>query len=354
MRTLAALERAVAWDGRLSVIDQTRLPGRLERRILGSVDEVVDAITRLVVRGAPALGVCGAYGVVVGLDEARPADADAARAALRAIAARIGSARPTAVNLRWAVERVAAAAAQGANPAEMRARALAEAERVRAEDERACERIGAYGRAELAGAARILTHCNTGRLATAGIGTALGVVYAKAAAGEPVEVLACETRPLLQGARLTAWELVDAGIAATLLADGAAAAAMAEGRVDAVVVGCDRVARNGDTANKVGTYAHALAARHHGIPFYVAGPLSSFDPACASGRDIAIEQRPAGEVLPAGAAGLAGSLTVLNPAFDVAPAALVTAFLTDAGVVRPPFEAGIADARRGAETGGAG
>jgi methylthioribose-1-phosphate isomerase len=195
-----------------------------------------------------------------------------------------------------------------------------------------------FGRRELAGRRRLLTHCNTGRLATAGLGTALGVVYAIAESGEPVEVLASETRPLLQGARLTAWELVDAGIPVTLLVEGAAAAAMAGGMVEAVLVGCDRVARNGDTANKIGTYGLSVLARSHGIPFYVVGPLSSFDPMAASGEQIAIEQRSIDELLrlagvrvaPAGAA-------AWNPAFDVTPAELISGFITDAGVLRPPF-----------------
>jgi methylthioribose-1-phosphate isomerase len=342
-----ALRRAVRWhDGRLEIIDQTALPARLETLPLGSVSAVVDAIRRLAVRGAPALGVCGAYGMVVGLDEARAADVAASRDVLDRLVRIIGTARPTAVNLGWAVRRVAAAARAGATPAEVRDLALAEAHAIRDEDEEACRRIGEHGRRELAAARRLLTHCNTGRLATAGLGTALGVVYAKAAAGEPVEVLACETRPLLQGARLTAWELTDAGIPVTVLPDSAAGPALADGRVEAVVVGCDRVARNGDTANKVGTYMHAVLARHHGVPFYVAGPLSTFDPDTPDGAAIEIEQRAAAEVVPVGWSG--ADPDVWNPAFDVTPAALITAFITDAGVLRPPFEQSIAAARSSA------
>ena len=192
------------------------------------------------------------------------------------------------------------------------------------------------GRAELAGRSRLLTHCNTGRLATAGLGTALGVVYAKAAAAEPVQVLASETRPLLQGARLTAWELVNAGIPVTVVADTAAGAALAGGLVDAVLVGCDRVAANGDTANKIGTYSLAVLARANQVPFYVVGPLSSFDPEAAGGADIEVEQRPAAEVSTlAGRTVAPPGAGVWNPAFDVTPAALVTAFITDAGVLRP-------------------
>ncbi len=341
------LRSAVAWrDGHLEVIDQTALPERFTLLELRTVGGVVDALRRLVVRGAPAIGVAAGFGVVLGLDERRPATAEAARATLEEVAAELEAARPTAVNLSWAVRRVAAAAAGGRDPAEIRRLALEEAERVLSEDREACRRIAAIGRAELTGRRRLLTHCNTGRLATAGLGTALAVVYAKAEAGEPVEVIASETRPLLQGARLTAWELVDAGIPVTVLADAATAAAMAGGMVEAVLVGCDRVARNGDTANKIGTYALAVLARVHGIPFYVVGPLSSFDPEMADGAAIVIEQRAPEEVRSLHGARVAPERAeVWNPAFDVTPAGLVTAFITDAGVLRPPFGDSIARVR---------
>jgi methylthioribose-1-phosphate isomerase len=345
---LDLLRSAVEWrDGRLEIVDQTVLPERFVVRRLRSVAEVVDALARLAVRGAPAIGVAGAFGVVLGLAEAGPPRPGpeglaAAGADLERVAATLVAARPTAVNLGWAVRRVAAAAAGAADAAELRRRALTEAEAVLAEDRAACAAMAEAGRAELAGRSRLLTHCNTGRLATAGVGTALGVVYAKAAAGEPVQVLASETRPLLQGARLTAWELVNAGIPVTVVADTAAGAAMAGGMVDAVLVGCDRVARNGDTANKIGTYSLAVLARANRIPFYVVGPLSSFDPEAADGAAIEIEQRPAAEVSTVAGARLAPEAAgIWNPAFDVTPAALVTAFVTDAGVLRPPFEASI-------------
>jgi methylthioribose-1-phosphate isomerase len=340
------LRSAVRWrDGRLEVVDQTVLPERFTVLELGTVAEVVDALRRLVVRGAPAIGVTAAFGVVLGLDERSASTAAAAREALGQVAAELEAARPTAVNLRWAVRRVVSAAVAGRDPAEIRRLALGEAERVLAEDRAACRRIADSGRAELAGRQRLLTHCNTGRLATAGLGTALAVVYAKAEAGEPVEVLASETRPLLQGARLTAWELADAGIPVTLLADTAAGAAMAGGMVEAVLVGCDRVARNGDTANKIGTYALAVLARANAIPFYVVGPLSSFDPEAAGGAVIVIEQRSAEEVRSLRGAPVAPErVEVWNPAFDVTPAELVTAFITDAGVLRPPFADSIARA----------
>ena len=310
---------AVAWTGdAIEIIDQTLLPAEERVLRLTTPDEVVDAIRRLAVRGAPAIGVTGALGVLLAAG-----DADAAE--------RIASARPTAVNLRWAVERVLAAP-------DRRAEAL----RIVEADVEACRAIGEHGRAELPHARRVLTVCNTGRLAAAGWGTALGVVYAKAEAGEPVEVFACETRPLLQGARLTAWELQDAGIPVIVLADGAAPALLARGGIDAVIVGCDRVAANGDVANKIGTYALAIAARHHGVPFYVAGPCSTLDPATASGAEIEIEERDGGEIR--AVAGLDVTTDVWNPAFDVTPAELITGLITDAGVLRAPFGPAIAQA----------
>ena len=331
----------VAWAGdAIEIVDQTKLPDALEILRLASVDAAVDAIRRLAVRGAPAIGGCGALAMVIGLDEARPSSTEQARAALDALVARIGAARPTAVNLSWAVRRVRDAAAGEVTPGAVRERALLEAQRIIDEDREACRLIGEYGRTELRGATTILTHCNAGRLATLGWGTALGVVYAKAAAGEPVRVFACEARPLLQGARLTTWELMEAGIDVTLVVDSAAASLLHSGTVDVVVVGADRIAANGDTANKVGTFSLALAARHAGVPFYVAAPASTFDPATPAGDAIVIEQRPPDEVrgwqgrrtAPAGVA-------AWNPAFDVTPHEMITGFITEVGVIHPPFTA---------------
>jgi methylthioribose-1-phosphate isomerase len=317
----ATVRPAVAWTGdAIEIIDQTKLPGQELVLRLETPDDVIDAIKRLAVRGAPAIGVTGALGVVLCRGD-------------RAAAERIAAARPTAVNLRWAVARVLAAP----DPE-------AEAKRILEADVEACRAIGEHGREELAGAERILTVCNTGRLAAAGWGTALGVVYAKAEAGEPVEVFAVETRPLLQGARLTAWELDDAGIPVTVLADGAAAALLARGGIDAVIAGCDRVAANGDVANKIGTYALAVAARHHGVPFYVAGPRSTLDLATATGADIEIEQRDGDEIRLV--AGLTDRTNVWNPAFDVTPAELIDGLITDAGVLRAPYGPAIEEALR--------
>lgn len=335
---------AVDWvDDRVVVIDQTLLPERFELRELRGVEAVVDALARLVVRGAPAIGVCGAFGVVLGIDELG-VDAGPLEAAIDAIARRLGGARPTAVNLEWAVRRVVAATRGATDRPDARRRALAEALRICEEDRASCRRIGEFGRAELAAFTRIMTHCNAGRLATSGSGTALAPLYAKALAGEPVEVVATETRPLLQGARLTAWELDQAGIPVTLVTDGSVAAALRSGAAHAVVVGCDRVAANGDTANKIGTYACALAARAAGVPLYVAGPMTSFDSAVNDGDGIVIEERDPDEVRRVGECRTAPFVNVWNPAFDVTPAELITAFITDTGVLRPPFASSIAAA----------
>lgn len=332
---------SVRWeDGEIVVIDQRRLPGELVERRLRSVADVVDAIGTLAVRGAPVIGITGAYGMVLGLDEEGPTTATAALAALTRLERAITAVRPTAVNLAGALARVRAAAESSgaATAADVRAAVLAEAVALHEADRAATVAIGEHGRRLLAGRRRILTHCNTGRLATAGDGTALGVIYALDRAGEAPQVLVTESRPLLQGSRLTAWELQAAGIEARLIVDAAAGAAMAAGLVDAVVVGCDRVAANGDTANKIGTYSLAVLARHHGIPFYVAGPLSSFDASTPDGAGIVIEERAADEVLRFGAALTAPPGAVAwNPAFDVTPAELIDAFVTEIGVVNPPF-----------------
>ncbi|HEX3318234.1 MAG TPA: S-methyl-5-thioribose-1-phosphate isomerase [Solirubrobacteraceae bacterium] len=310
------------WDGtRLTVLDQTALPFAERELVLADADAVAGAIARLAVRGAPLIGIAAAYGLAMAV--AAGDDLDRAAATLRA-------ARPTAVNLAWAVDRVAAAArAGGAGPA---AAAQAEAERIHAAEDAASDAIAEAGAALLRDAGTVLTHCNTGALAAGGRGTALAVVLALPNA----RVLATETRPLLQGARLTAWELRRAGRDHELVVDGAAPGLIARGEVDAVITGCDRVAANGDVANKVGTYPLALAAQAAGIPFVVAGPTSSIDPATPTGAGIVIEERAAEEVRTAAGVAIAPPGTpVRNPAFDVTPAALVTALVTERGVARP-------------------
>lgn len=321
---MTSLPPSVAWTGdAVRIIDQRVIPGRLETRDLTTADDVIDAIATLAVRGANVIGSTGALGLVLALRAGEDADTAAAR---------LIDARPTAVNLRVAVSRVLAAHRAGDDP-------LAAALDLLDADADETRRIGEFGRDELAAVRVILTHCNTGRLATTGRGTALGVIYAKHEAGHPVSVLATETRPLRQGARLTAWELERSGIPVEVLPDSAAAAALALRGVDAVIVGADRIAANGDTANKIGTRALAIAARHEGVPFYVAATLNAVDPSTPDGAAIPIEERSAAELgeLPDG-------VGAWNPAFDVTPAALITGIITEAGVLRPPFTDSIREA----------
>ncbi len=355
-RVVTPLETVEWRNGCLEVLDQTLLPGRREVRRITSVAAAVDALQRLVVRGAPAIGVFGGFALVVGLDEAAPRSPVEAAEVLVRLETEIGNARRTAVNLWWAASRVAMAARRcgeaGGDVAGMRAAALAEASAIQARDRTSCRRIATYGLAELAGVSRFLTHCNAGRLASTGIGTALAPIYAKLEAGQPVEVMSCETRPLFQGGRLTAWELAEVGVPVTLITDGAAGSAISTGLIDAVIVGCDRVAMNGDTVNKIGTCALAVLAHDADIPFYVAGPLSSFDPAAPDGAEMPIEHRGADEVRHIGESQVGADVSIWNPAFDLTAARYVTAFITDAGVLRPPFRDSIATAL--ADSGGPG
>ncbi len=329
------LPPAVTWSPSghaLRLLDQRALPAREVVIDLATLDEIVEAIRTLTVRGAPAIGVAAAIGLAVALAGASRGDGATARALLPAFAERLVAARPTAVNLAWAVRRMAARAA-AATDAELLDALRAEAEAIRAEDVAMCARIGEHGLALLRDGARVLTHCNAGALATAGTGTALAPVHLAHARGLRVRVFADETRPLRQGARLTAWELSRAGIEVAVLPDGAAASLLASGAVDCVLVGADRIAANGDVANKVGTYGVALAARAHGVPFHVAAPWSTVDPATPDGAAIHIEVRGDEELgeLPPG-------VRTWNPAFDVTPRALVTTYVTDRGVVEPPFD----------------
>jgi methylthioribose-1-phosphate isomerase len=327
---------ALRWDGRrLTILDQTLLPATEAWVVLTGAQDTAQAIRRLAVRGAPLIGIAAAYGLAMEVAE-RPGlgTLEHGWEVLRA-------ARPTAVNLAHAVDRVRAAAL-AAGPTTMAAAARAEAERIHAEEEAASAAIAEHGAQLLAGTRRIATHCNAGALAAGGHGTALAVILALHERGA-VEVLAGETRPLLQGARLTVWELARAGVAHELVVDGAMAGLIRRGEVDAVVVGCDRVAANGDTANKVGTYPLALAARAADIPFVVAGPTSTIDPALPDGDGIAIEERGADEVRSfAGAPSTLPDTPVRNPAFDVTPAALVSALVTERGVARPPDASAVA------------
>jgi len=338
------------WTGEaLELIDQTLLPGELVIKKCRTAGDVHDAIRRLVVRGAPAIGVAAAYGVLLAAREARNGPIDELRDATREAAAYLETARPTAVNLSWAAERMASAAGENAASAEeLYARLEREASAVEEEDRRADRRMGEFGAALLHDGATVLTHCNAGALATTDYGTALGVVYAAVDAGKSISVYADETRPLLQGARLTAWELVQAGVPATLICDDMAAAVMAGGEIDCVIVGADRIAANGDVANKIGTLGLAVSARRFLVPFYVAAPLSTVDFGIASGLEIPIEERAAEEVTEfAGTRTAPTGVDVFNPAFDVTPATLVDAIITEAGVARPPLGPALAALKRG-------
>jgi methylthioribose-1-phosphate isomerase len=329
--------QALRWDGRrLCVLDQTLLPGAEVWLELTGVRDTAEAICRLAVRGAPNIGIAAAYGLAMELS------AHPSLGALEDGCEVLLAARPTAVNLAWAVERVRAAALS-AGPTTLASTARGEAQRIQAAEDTASAVLADLGADLLADARTILTHCNTGALATGGRGSALAVCVELAERHEGVRVIACETRPLLQGARLTAWELERLGIPFSLIVDGAAAGLLRAGAADAVVVGCDRVAANGDVANKVGTYAHALAAHASGAPFVVAGPSSTIDLATPDGDAIAIEQRGADEVLGFGGVAVAPAGTpVLNPAFDVTPASLITALVTERGVAAPVGGASVA------------
>ncbi|MBI1809637.1 MAG: S-methyl-5-thioribose-1-phosphate isomerase [Gemmatimonadetes bacterium] len=335
--------RAVQWapgGDAVRIIDQRRLPSEHVERDLRSLEEVREAIVTLAVRGAPAIGVAAALGLVAALAPCTAEDPATFRARAEGYAGVLTAARPTAVNLGWAMRRMTArVAAMWHDPAPAILAALRdEASAILAEDRAMCEAIGAHGLAFVPDGARVLTHCNAGALATSGIGTALAPVYRAHAAGRRVRVFADETRPLLQGSRLTAWELQRAGVPVTVLTDGMAASLMRAGEIDVVLVGADRIAANGDVANKIGTYGVAVAARHHGIPMVVCAPWSTIDHATPDGAAIEIEQRDASEVRTIGGVATApAGVAVRNPAFDVTPHALVSAVVTDRGVHRAPY-----------------
>jgi methylthioribose-1-phosphate isomerase len=308
----------IRWRGdRLELLDQRLLPEKTEYVACRSAEEVAQAIRDMVVRGAPAIGCAAAFGVVLGKGSRKSFDI-------------LAKSRPTAVNLFWALERM-----KKAQNLEAEAGAIFE------EDLAANRAMGKLGAELIPDGARVMTHCNTGALATAGYGTALGVI--RASKGKNISVIANETRPYLQGARLTAWELVQEGIPCTLITDSMAGHLMSRGEVDVVIVGADRIAANGDVANKIGTYPLAVLAKRHGIPFYVAAPLSTFDPKIPDGSQIPIEERPAAEVTGyRGTRWAPEGVSVRNPAFDVTPAELVTAIISEKGIASPPYRESIA------------
>jgi methylthioribose-1-phosphate isomerase len=336
-----SIVQSVRWgDTGVVIIDQRLLPEQCVERELTTLDEVCAAISTLAVRGAPAIGIAGAMGLVVSTAPRSGSSREEYLEDLRRNAAAIRATRPTAVNLPWALARMLRVAeGTTADPKTIHMRLFDEATAILAEDRAMCRAIGEHGVSLIKPRARIGTHCNTGALATGGIGTALAPIYLAAERGMLPTVFADETRPLLQGSRLTAWELRQAGIPVTVLVDSAAATLMRDGKIDLVIVGADRIAANGDVANKVGTYALAIAAKHHGVPFYVAAPSSTIDPETATGADIHIEQRSADEVRRTGGAMTApADVDVYNPAFDVTPASLISAIITDRGIHKPPYE----------------
>lgn len=333
------IPRAVRWhDDAVRIIDQTLLPSEYEEVDLVEVDEVIEAIQSLRVRGAPAIGIAGAMGLVASLKRHVEAESAEFGSRLAEAAERIRAARPTAANLAWAVDRVTAVATAmaGAGNAETWEAMRREARRILDEDREMCQRIGEHGLTLLRDGSTVLTHCNAGALATGGIGTALAPIYLAAERGLNLRVLASETRPLLQGSRLTAWELSRAGVDVTVLTDSAAAAAMARLAVDLVIVGADRIAANGDVANKIGTYGLAIAARYHELPFYVAAPSSTFDFSLAGGGEIPIEERGADALRGGFGRPIAPEgVSAFGAAFDVTPAELVVGFVTEGGILRP-------------------
>ncbi|MCH9031946.1 MAG: S-methyl-5-thioribose-1-phosphate isomerase [candidate division Zixibacteria bacterium] len=326
-------------DNKLVMIDQTKLPAKLEYVSTDDYRVVVDSIKRLVIRGAPGIGIAGAYAVALVVIESLTLTSEKRQEFISHALREISSARPTAVNLSWAVERLRAVIEShpGEITLELAEKLKTEADSILREDKDMCRRIGEFG-ADLAPAnPAILTHCNTGALATGGIGTALGVIYTLQVRGKSPKVYAGETRPLLQGSRLTVWELARAGVDVTLLVDGAAGALISSGMVNMVIVGADRIARNGDTANKIGTYPLAVVCKEHDISFYVAAPSTTFDDSIESGEEMPIEERSAEEVVQVMGASLAPPETkVFSPAFDITPGELITAFITDQGVHKRP------------------
>jgi methylthioribose-1-phosphate isomerase len=337
--------KTIAWkDNHVIMIDQRKLPLQEKYIVCKGYSSVIRAIKDLVIRGAPAIGIAAAMGVALGALRIRTNKMDQFKAKLDAVCGDMIAARPTAVNLTWAVERMRRVVAKNSHVqvAQLKSLLVAEAEKILRQDVAINRAMGRHGQRLLSDGSRVLTHCNAGSLATGGYGTALGVVRAAVEAGKRIEVLADETRPFLQGARLTAWELVEAGIPVTVITDNAAGYFMQQGQVDAVIVGADRIASNGDVANKIGTYMVAVLARTHKIPFYVAAPLSTIDFAIKNGKEIPIEQRDENEVTHfQGKRNTPWGAAAQSPAFDITPHRYVTAIITEKGVVAPPFKSNL-------------
>lgn len=327
-------------NGNLYIIDQTKLPTELEVIEIANVDDCWDAIKKLKVRGAPAIGIAAAYGVVIGARNIETDDFDDFYIGFKEISDYLAGSRPTAVNLFWALERMEGIVSANKDLSIDKIKEAVEKEAIliHKEDEETCRKIGENGLEVLKDGMTILTHCNAGRLATAKYGTALAPIYVAREKGINIKVYADETRPLLQGSRLTAFELHEAGVDVTLITDNMAAMVMGKGLIDAVIVGCDRVAANGDTANKIGTYGVALLAKAHNIPFYIAGPLSTIDLNTPTGDEIPIEERDSQEIINGfGKQTAPSDIKVYNPAFDVTPSHLITGIITEKGIARPPY-----------------
>lgn len=334
--------QSIEWrEDHLRIIDQTYLPKREVYSDIRDIGRVWEAIRTLRVRGAPAIGIAAAYGLYMGIRELPESTFESFWVEVERVAEYLESARPTGVNLKWAIERIKTTIqAHKEKPIpEIKEIVLKTAKTIHAEDKRTCKKIGEEGTELVGGEARILTHCNTGSLATGQYGTALSVIFHAHEAGSKVHVWVDETRPLMQGARLTAWELMKAEIPMNIITDSAAGSLMRRGEVDMVIVGTDRVASNGDTANKIGTYSLAVLARENEIPFYVAVPLSTIDMELESGDDIPIEERDDEEITTFNGSRVAPEKAeTYNPAFDVTPHRYITAFITEKGVIKPPFE----------------
>lgn len=341
--------KIIEWqDGAIRMLDQTCLPNDEVYLSIENVDAVCEAIKALRIRGAPAIGVAAAYGLALGANQIDAVTRDEFLARLQEVSRTIAATRPTAVNLFWALERMNRVARQAADIEGIRSALFKEVELIERETEEADRRMGRFGAELIEDGATVLTHCNAGALATAGYGTALGVIKAAHEQGKKIEVFADETRPLLQGARITAWELMKEGIPVTLITDNMAGHFMKQGRIDCVIVGADRIAANGDVANKIGTYSVAVLAKEHGIPFYVAAPVSTIDFSLSSGELIPIEERGAWEVTHIRGQCIAPEgVRVASPAFDVTPHKYVSAIITEEGVARAPYEESLKAMREG-------
>ena len=333
----------IDWLGdRVRILDQSRLPGEEVYVELEDYRDVASAIIELKIRGAPAIGVAGAYGIALGALKIESVIGDEFRKKLDAVMATIAATRPTACNLFWAIQRMQEVAEVGNDVSKVKSALVDEAVKIHAEEKEATRKLSQIGAELIRDGDIVLVHCNAGPLATAGYGTALGVILFAGEQGKKVRVIATETRPVLQGARLTTWELKKAGVPVTLITDSMAGYFMKRGEINCVIVGADRIAANGDTANKIGTYTLAVLAKENNVPFYVAAPTSTIDPALASGEQVPIEQRKPEEITHIRGVRIAPEgIAVLNPAFDVTPHKYITAIITEKGVLREPFGEGI-------------